>query len=139
MSRMLVSRMLVAVGLLVLALAAPLRSGPVDGTSWAKVQVPGGSGTISGGSASEPGTWSLSRTFAAGQRACVIAIGDHEPIVDVEIKVYDSKNELVVKRRGAEPAPDFVMVVWYPPRQENYRIVINSYGKIDNVVSVAIK
>jgi hypothetical protein len=133
------TRTLIFVGLLMLAVAMPGHGGPVDGSSWTKVQVPAGGGSIQGGNASEPGTWSLTRTFAAGQRASVIAIGDHDPVVDVEIKIYDSKNQLVVKRRGAEPAPDFVMVTWYPPREENYKIEVNSYGKVANIVSIAIK
>ena len=116
----------------------PFSSGaPVDGTSWAHREV--GAGTVSDGKVTEPGVLELSKTFVAGQRACVIVIGDHKPVVDVEVKVYDPRNNLVAQDRGQDPAPDFVAVMWYPPRQERYRIVIHSYGKEYNKCSIAIK
>jgi hypothetical protein len=119
---------------LVLLMLAPLSHGaPVDGTSWSKKRVEGAR------SATEPGTLDISQAFAAGQRACVIVIGDHNPIVDVEVKVYDSKDQLVAQQRGQDPSQDFVAVMWYPPRQQTYRIEICNYGKDYNECSVAIK
>ena len=126
------ARIVVPVALFLLAFVTPGLGGPVDGSSWAKYQIPGGTG-------SEPGTHKLTRIFVAGQRACVIVIGDHKPVVDVEVKIYDSKKQLVAERRGTRPAQDFVAVMWYPPRQESYDIVINSYGTIENICSIAIK
>jgi hypothetical protein len=94
---------------------------------------------VSGSTVTEAGTWEIRRAYAAGQRACVIVIGDHDPVVDVEVRIYDSQKQLVAKRRGTAAAPDFVAVMWYPPRDETYRIEVRSYGKIENICSVAFK
>lgn len=129
---------LLPIGLVFLALVPFSSSGaPIDGTSWAPRDI--GEGTESGGKITEPGSQAIRKVFAAGQRACVIVIGDHKPVVDLEIKVYDAKKNLVAYDRGQEPAQDFVAVMWYPPREERYEIVINSYGKVHNECSVAIK
>ena len=128
---------LLAIGLIFLALV-PFSSGaPVEGTSWGYREIKAGS--VSDDKLTEPGTLELSNVFVAGRRASVIVIGDHEPVVDLEIMVYDSKKNLVAHDRGREPAQDYVAVMWYPPRQERYQIVINSYGKVLNKCSVAIK
>jgi hypothetical protein len=125
-------------GLVIFAALVPLGAGaPVEGPSWSYKLV--GAGAAGPGGTITPGTLEFSKLFAAGQRACVIVIGDHDPIVDVEVEVYDSRNKLVARDRGQEPAQDFVAVMWYPPRQETYRIVINSYGKVENKCSVAIR
>jgi hypothetical protein len=128
---------LLPIGLIFLALV-PFSSGaPTTGTSWAYRKIE--AGTESGGKITEPGNWQLSKVFVAGQRACVIVVGDHKPVVDVEIKVYDSRKNLVAYDKGSEPAQDFAAVTWYPPREEKYQIVINSYGSAYNLCSVAIK
>jgi hypothetical protein len=117
----------------------PVGSGsPVEGPSWARKRVPAGS-VDEGGKISEPGTYEFSKVYAAGQRACVIVIGDHKPVVDVEIKVFDARNNLIVQDRGQAPAQDFAAVMWYPPRQETYRVAVHSYGKEFNECSIAIK
>jgi hypothetical protein len=111
---------------------------PVEGPSASNKRVP--AGTVGeGGKITEPGIYEFSKVYAAGQRACVIVIGDHKPVVDVEIKVFDSKNNLIVQDRGQEPARDFVAVMWYPPRQEIYRVAVHSYGKEYNECYIAIK
>jgi hypothetical protein len=128
---------LLPIGLIFLALV-PFSSGaPIEGTSWGISSVP--AGIESGDKITEPGSLPFSKVFAAGQRACVVVIGDHKPVVDLEIKIYDAKKNLVAHVRGQEPARDFVAVMWYPPRQEKYQIVINSYGKVHNECSIAIK
>ena len=129
-------RFLLPIGLVFLALV-PFSSGaPSEGSSWAYRKIK--AGTVSDGKL-EPGNLELSKIFVAGQRACVIVIGDHDPIVDLEIMVYDSHKNLVASDRGKDVAQDFVAVMWYPPREERYHIVINSYGKDFNKCSVAIK
>jgi hypothetical protein len=126
-------RLIYPIGLFLLAVV-PFGSGaPLEGTSWTKRKV------ARSQSETEPGTVEITQTFAAGQRACAIVIGDHDPVVDVEVKVYDSKKQLVAQERGQQPAQDFVAVMWYPPRQETYTIEIRNYGKDYNVCSVAIK
>ncbi len=128
---------LLPIGLVFLALVPFSRGAPVEGTSWAYRVIKEGS--ESDGKVTEPGSLELSKVFVAGQKASVIVIGDHDPVVDVEIKVYDSKKNLVAHDRGKAPSQDFVAVMWYPPREERYQIVINSYGKIPNKCSVAVK
>jgi hypothetical protein len=130
-------RILVAIGLTVLLLT-PFSSGaPIEGTAWMMVKVP--EGRSSDGVVSEPGHLQYNRTFVAGQRACVVAIGDHKPPVDVEIKVFDAKNQVVAQDKGQGPAQDFAAVMWYPPRQEQYRIEVYNYGKEYNECSIAFK
>jgi hypothetical protein len=125
-------RAMIYAGLLLLALVPFSRSAPVDGSFWQRKE-------IGAASAGQPGMTPFSRTYAAGQRACVIVIGDHDPVVDVEIKVYDSKEQIVAEDRGSEQAKDFVAVMWYPPRQETYRIEVYNYGQQYNKCSIAIK
>jgi hypothetical protein len=125
-------RVLIAVSLSLLCLAPLGRSAPVDGTSWAEKRVEASS--VAG-----PGVLSFDLTFVAGERACVIVIGDHKPVVEVEVKVYDAKKQLVAHDRGQAPAADFVAVMWYPPRQESYRIDVINHGKEYNECSIAIK
>lgn len=108
--------------------------GPMEGPSWSKKELPAGSRD-----GKEPGSQSYNKVFAAGQRACVIAIGDHNPVVDLEILVYDAKDQLVAQARGKQAAPDYVSVIWYPPRQERYRVVINNYSNVHNVLIVTFK
>ncbi len=127
------------VGLALLAVA-PFGSGaPVDGPSWSRKKVAGGSGAGEGGAASQPGTLDFTKTFLAGQRACVIVIGDHDPVVDLEIQVFDAKGNLVAQDKGQGTARDYAAVMWYPPRQEPYRIVVSNYGSAYNVCSIAVK
>ena len=130
-------RILVWVGLVLMSLVPFSAGAPVEGTSWASREIP--AGTVEGNGVSEPGKVEFEKAFAAGQRACVIVIGDHNPVVDVEVKVYDAANQLVAHDRGTEPAQDFVAVMWYPPRQETYRIHVFSYGKAHNTCSITFK
>lgn len=128
---------LFAVGVSLLSLAPFSHGGPVNGTAWSYEQV--GAGTVRDGVVTEPGCLHFTKAYVAGQRACVVVIGDHNPIVDVEVKVYDEKNQLVAQDRGQGKAKDFVAVMWYPPRQETYRIEVCSYGKEFNKCSIAFK
>lgn len=132
-------RRIVFLGVFALLGLVPVGVGsPVEGPSGASKRVP--AGTVGeGGKITEPGILEFSKVYAAGQRACVIVIGDHDPVVDVEIKVYDSKNNLIVQDRGQGPAQDFAAVMWYPPRQETYRVAVHSYGKEFNKCYIAIK
>jgi hypothetical protein len=132
MWRILVLGLYVSLGWVAVGSGAPL-----EGPSGATKRVP--QGRPGEGGKFEPGTLEFSKDFAAGQRACVIAVGDHKPVVDVEIQVYDSKQNLIAQDKGQEPAKDFAAVIWYPPTQENYRIVVLSYGKEYNEVYIAIK
>ncbi len=128
---------LCAVGLVMLSLAPFSLGAPVSGTSWASEQVAGG--TVRDGTVTEPGCLRLIKTYVAGERACVVVIGDHDPVVPIEIKVYDDKDHLVAEDRGQGTAKDFAAVMWYPPRQATYRIEVCSFGKDYNKCSIAFK
>jgi hypothetical protein len=118
--------LLVAIPLLGLGVSIGL-GGPIDGPTWKTERV------------GAKGRKELVRTFAAGERACVIAIGDHKPVVELTLTVYDEKDEVVAQDRGTGEAGDFVAAIWYPPREASYRIVIDSPGVEYNDVAVSIK
>lgn len=74
--------------------------------------------------------------FRGGERACVIVRGDHDPVVDIELHVLDEKGQTVAKDIGGG---DLVAVVWYPPRDANYRIRIVNHGQVENYLYVTLK
>ncbi len=74
--------------------------------------------------------------FRAGERACVIVKGDHDPVVDLGLYVYDEKGELVTKD---ENGGDFVAVIWYPPRDAKYRVEIANPGQTFNDCYISLK
>jgi hypothetical protein len=79
----------------------------------------------------------LKITFRGGARACVAAQGDHDPVVPLDIAVYDKNDRLIAKD---ESKGDFVAVCWVPPRTGTYRIVISNHGdKIYNKVYIFSK
>src|SRR4051794_34343473 len=78
-------------------------SGPLDGPKRvAGLDLPGGF----------PGEQTFALAFEGGQRACVILKGDHRPIVNLGIEVYDEEKRLVAKDDGVG---DYAAVIWYPP------------------------
>ncbi len=92
-----------------------------------------------------PGTEVFYRDFVAGQRACVIAIGDHDPEVPVGISVYEfekgKQGKLVAEdlgKKNDKEFQDYAAVVWYPTRTRTYLIEVKSYGRVENVVSIAV-
>jgi hypothetical protein len=83
-----------------------------------------------------PGTADFQEAFRGGRRACVIVKGDHRPVVDLALSVYDANGRLVAKDEGRG---DFVAAVWYPPRDATYRIVIHNPGKEYNDCYIVVK
>jgi hypothetical protein len=59
--------------------------------------------------------------FKGGQRACVIVIGDHRPVVSLDLKVEDDKGKLIGQDKYGG---DFCAVIWYPPRDAEYVISV---------------
>jgi hypothetical protein len=88
------------------------------------------------GGKQEPGTAEFKEAFRGGRRACVIVKGDHRPVVDLAVFVYDANGRLVAKDEGRG---DFVTAIWYPPRDATYRIVIQSPGKDYNDCYIVVK
>lgn len=75
--------------------------------------------------------------FRGNERAAVLAVGDrHDPAAKLHIAVYDAKGTLVAEDKSDT---DFAGVVWYPPRDEEYRIEISQSGAGASQVYVAIK
>jgi hypothetical protein len=69
-----------------------------------------------------PGTTNrFTSTFAGNERACVIVVGDHDPVMKLVVKVYDSQKKLVREDSGG----DVLAVIWYPPHTEEYTIEIH--------------
>jgi|SRR5262245_4043474 len=74
--------------------------------------------------------------FRGGQRACVIVRGDHKPVVNLALSVYDAKDELVAEDRGGG---DYVAVIWYPPRDALYKIKVHNPGIEYNDCYISLK
>lgn len=75
-----------------------------------------------------PGEAELIEEFRGNQRARVIVKGDHQPITDLEVLVYEvsttgGEEKLVARDKGTR---DLVGIVWTPPRTGMYRIVIRN-------------
>jgi len=59
--------------------------------------------------------------FKGGERACVIVIGDHNPVVPLHLKVQDAKGNLIGEDKNGG---DYCAVIWYPPRDGVYIISV---------------
>lgn len=129
------SRAILTCGLFLLALVPFGVAGPVSGPEHLSQKRVGANGNLE-----------IVKEFVAGERACVIAIGDHKPVVPLKITIYDRDNKVVATDEGKEtavedqPGPaDYVAAIWYPPRTGPYRIVIHNSGVEYNDLYIAIK
>jgi hypothetical protein len=122
-------RTLLTLGTLFLLPAALGVAGPVDGQLSVQRQI--GAATEEG-----PTPFEMSMTFQGGKPACVAVAGDHEPVVPLDITVYDKAGKVVAQD---ESQHDFVAAFWTPPRTAEYRIVIRNYGKLYNKVYIFAK
>ena len=73
--------------------------------------------------------------YEGGRRACVIAVGDHKPPVDISIAVYDDAKQLVTEVSNV----DFVAAIWYPPREGTYKVVVTNSGLEYNEMYLVFK
>jgi hypothetical protein len=74
--------------------------------------------------------------FKGGERACVIALGDHTPIVDIILEVRDEEDQVVARYdRGG----DIVAAIWYPPQDGRYTIFVQNTGTVHNDIYIAVK
>lgn len=83
-----------------------------------------------------PGIWERKIKFVGGERACVIIQGDHKPIVDVGIEIQDATGRVVAKDTGKG---DLAAVVWYPPEDGEYNIVVKNPNRLENDCFVMIR
>jgi hypothetical protein len=117
--------LLLAVLASVLAIPGPGAGSPVEGKhSLGRQRIPEGARAR------------IDKEFRGGERACVIVKGDHDPVVDLELSVYDQKGNLVAEDKGGG---DFVAVIWYPPRNAVYRIQIVNPGQAYNDLYISLK
>lgn len=126
-----IKRVAISAALMILCfmiLCIAVRSAPIGG-SWADKKEIG------------PKAWSTTRTFRAGERAAILAIGDHEERgVKLHVAVFDAKGVLIAEDKGdSELASDYVGLVWYPPRDGDYRIEVSHTGAAANGCYIAIK
>jgi hypothetical protein len=107
--------------------------------------VPIGVGSPTEGSSADfydlgPTVWTTTKKFNAGERACVLAVGDHQERVTLEVNVYDAKGILVASDKTANLlVGDFVGVIWYPPRAGEYRIEVKNPGSRVNKCYIAVR
>jgi hypothetical protein len=74
--------------------------------------------------------------FKGNERACAILMGDHRPVVDLAIYVYDEKGTLVAKD---DAGLDYCAAIWYPPRTATYTIVLENKGREYNDCYLSLK
>ena len=84
--------------------------------------------------------FTTTKTFRGGERACVLVIGDHKEAAPLEVTVFDAQGATVASDKTANKlVGDFVGVIWYPPRDGDYRIEVRSPSGALNKCYVAIK
>ena len=84
--------------------------------------------------------WSTARMFRGGQRASVIVIGSRENAANIELTVRDAKGKLIVEdKANGGLAGTIVAVLWYPPRDAEYRIEVRQPGAQNREFYCAIK
>lgn len=114
--------------LLMLAAAPFLSGSPVEGLKYYKER------------RIEPGAaFTLKVAYRGGERACVTAIGDHDPVQSLAIVVTDAQGKVVASDRGQGPAADFACAIWYPPRDGVYQIEVRNHGTIYNAVNISVR
>lgn len=121
---------LIAYAALAILTAAPWgHGGPAQSRPGKYYEIPAARG-------SEPTALELSEKFVGGERACVFVRGDHQPIVPLDITVFDKEGAVVA---SDESSKDFVAVFWVPARTAEYRIVVRNHGREFNKVYIVRK
>lgn len=83
--------------------------------------------------------WTDTRHYRGGERASVLVIGDHKEVPQLEVTVYDAKGAVVATDKTSNRlVSDMVGVVWFPPRDGDYRIVVRNPDS-PNKCYIAIK
>ena len=115
---------IVVAGLMALGIATLLRADPVGGPQFIQqFKIPAAKG-------GEIGEADQVFRFEGGKPARVLVVGDHKPVADLELFVFEVSAKGVdgklVAHDGGPEQGDRVGVVWYPPRTGNYRIVVRN-------------
>jgi hypothetical protein len=74
----------------------------------------------------------------AGRRACVILVGDHNPVQDLTIEVRDSAGN-VVARGGGKGQGDMVAAMIYPERTGEFSLFARNGDQEYNMCILAVK
>jgi hypothetical protein len=115
---------LVVGGMVAVVVVAGLRADPVEGPKIMGLRVPAAAAK------GEVGEAELVERFQGGKPARVIVVGDHDPVADLEVLVFEVSEKGVdgkqVAHDGGPEQGDRVGVVWYPPRTGSYRIVVRN-------------
>ncbi len=140
---------LLCVGLL--AAAGPGRAGSFRGPWGGYVRVPARTTLVLDKKAPVPGMREVLPAlgdhlkFRAGQRACVILVGDHDPVVPMVVEIRDAGGKVVARdepgkasAKASEKGNDVCAVIWYPPRDGYYSIAITNPAKDYNKCWLAI-
>jgi hypothetical protein len=130
-------RWFVLAGLQIIGIASSLAAGPIDGPRTFGLTVP--AGRQGQGGDILPGRQRVQLDCRGGARACVVAVGDHKPAVEMGIAVFDEAGKKITEDAGSGEAPDFVAVIWYPPRDGKYTVEVRSKGLEHNEVTVSVK
>jgi hypothetical protein len=113
------------------AMAWTVFAGPVEGPQ----QLIGPDAFVPATKKTEIGEREFQFQFKGGERASVVVIGDHIPIVDLEIYVYEVNEQgaegKLVAQDGGPGLKDRIAVAWYPPRTATYRIVIRNPSEFE--------
>lgn len=102
------------------------------------------SAPINGSMSAEPKIgaepWSQMIGFRGGERAAVLAIADHlAPDDKLHVAVYDTKGKLIAENTGSDSSGNFAGVVWYPPRDAEYKIEVSHGGQGVTKAYIAVK
>lgn len=121
-------RRILGLALLLLLAAVPLGlASPLTG-AWAKYIEVG------------PDGWTDAKQFRGGERATVLVVGDHLGTTSLHLIVKDAKGTVIAEDKGKDqPAGDMVAIIWYPPRDGEYRIELRNPGGAVNKCYIAIK
>ena len=104
----------------------------------------GVSSPIGGSTAQSPelqdGVWTTTRTFRAGERACVLSIGNRDDAPNLEVTIRDAKGILIAEdKAGGSLVGNIVAVMWYPPHDGDYRIEVRNPESRSKKAYVVIK
>jgi hypothetical protein len=116
-------RLFVLVPMLLFITVPGSKGGPLKGAHTLKTQI---------GAKSH---MEFEEAYQGGRRACVIAVGDRKPSVDITIAVYDDAKQLVTEEHNL----DYVAAIWYPPRDGVYKVVVSNSGVEYNEMYLVFK
>ena len=77
------------------------------------------------------------KRFKANERACVIVVGDHDPVMNLSVKVFDASKQEVARDEGG----DVLTAIWYPSQEGDYTIQIEMLetAKVPNLLQLVFK